>query len=464
MSLHTLLLLALAALASSEQFLTVGPRTTSRLEGIWPNNIVYNGTEDATPFFAQPIGEDINWCDKIKIPAPGMAIQAFGVYMATAGINVKLYLYDDSELGRPKGNPLVARTFISEIGQNQFNFTTAERAAAYWSVPVGGSDFIWLCLIHGVTTGTAAPAAQFFVTGGAGTDGPKKSVVFNGADYNWDNAGLLATTDYFQLKTNVWVYGPSLATDTPTPTSSASATPTVTLTKTQEPSLTPSATASPSRTATSTGTRTPTGSPIPTHDPMYYIYNGVPAPSEVLTIPWVDFHPNTAMVGEEITARVMGWHNFWVHDIYLKVGRGIGYDDCYGVQEGSSIQLMVNQTIKLRALKADTYRVCYKLRNDWEPLERKFTVVDPSNAMTFLGYNSCSEFMMRNSSTCGCFLGTVGEHVHVPATFPLNLLIQRQLDKQVDMGCCVDNSLTRVTVGSGREDWGWCTNDPNVHA
>ena len=71
-------------------------------------------------------------------------------------------------------------------------------------------DFIWLCLIHGVTTGTAAPAAQFFVTGGAGTDGPKKSVVFNGADYNWDNAGLLATTDYFQLKTNVWVYGPSL--------------------------------------------------------------------------------------------------------------------------------------------------------------------------------------------------------------------------------------------------------------
>ena len=28
-----------------------------------------------------------------------MAIQAFGVYMATAGINVKLYLYDDSELG-----------------------------------------------------------------------------------------------------------------------------------------------------------------------------------------------------------------------------------------------------------------------------------------------------------------------------------------------------------------------------
>lgn len=460
MALRWFIVAVLCSVVASEYYLTIGPRTTDRPEGVWPNNEVFNGTEDrTTTFYSQTVSEDLLWCEKIKVPVPGMRIDHMGVYMDTANIATKMYLYDDGPLGYPSGAPRVERIFTSVRGKNEFIYTLAERVT--YTVPYSGAMYCWLCLLHGVQAGAIVPSAFFFVANGEATDGPKK---------NWDNQGVTpytwptsdynaGTASFLQLKTNVWIYGLSLASDTPTNTLTRSSSDTITNTKTNPNTPTPTESATATRTETGTATSTTTVTPVPTDDPNCPGYNGVPAPREVLTNPWVDFYPNCAKVGEEVTVRVTGWHNFWEHDVYFKVGRGVGYDDCCGVQPGSEIQLLVNNTIKLRALKADSYRICYKLRDDWEPIERKFNVSNPEPDATLLGYNSCGELLQRNTSWCGCFLGETGEHVHIPVDFPWNHLIERNLDKQVDMGCCVDNTRKRVTVGTGTSNWGWCSNE-----
>lgn len=428
---------------------------------------------------------------------------------------------------------------------DEFLYTAQEKTTATFNVPYGGAKFCWLCLLHG-STGSGLPSVKFFTSPGEPTDGPYESRQYTlTTPFDWTSPSYtIATAQFLTLKTNVWIYGKSLATDTPSSTVSRTASSTATQTKSPAHTSTPTESATASRTPSRTNTNTQTVTPVPTEDPMFYIYNGIPAPEEVLTIPWVDYYPHTAMVGEEITARVTGWHNFWEHDVYFKIGRGIGYADCYGVQEGSEIQKMVNGTIKLRALREDTYTVCYKLRDDWEPLERNFTVTAPelyepnlfgvaffaaantnacpansvaltqaecyaqaSPALTasvvipsmpkgcyfnkatsavvhnahatgaasltanpickgtqqgdftvFMGYNSCSELITYNTTWCGCFLGAEGEHVHMPNDFPLNLILPRGLPKIVEMGCCVDQSITRTIVGTGGYDWGWCSN------
>eukprot|EP00667_Euglena_gracilis_P013623 EG_transcript_14058 len=412
-----LLLLGLALAAGAQPlYFTIGPQTADRPDGIWPRDTAPdNGTAaPAQPYVVNSISESLLTCQRIRIPAPGMDITSYGIFIQTPGKPIRLFLYATNATSvLPAGLPLRRVQFTSVAGRNDVNLTGANPLPVRmpWSSLFG---YIWLCVL------VDDNAVYFYETAGTyGVDVVQKSYAWTGnpGDYDW--IGFSPETQK-TTKLNVYIYGPSNGTWTPTATATATASPTTTASGTplQTRSLTPTATTT--GTASPTATKSPSPTAVPTYDPQHYVYNGVPTPQEVLTVPWVDFFPHTALAGEEITAQVTGWHNFWDHEVDFKVGRGSGYDDCYGVQEGSSLQRLVNGTIKLRALRPDTYRVCYWLRNDWEPLERRFEVTQPVSTAPFWGYDSCAAVVANSppGQYCGCFIGTAGERVHVRDSFP----------------------------------------------
>eukprot|EP00996_Jenningsia_fusiforme_P002888 NODE_369_length_2348_cov_122.709874_g344_i0.p1 GENE.NODE_369_length_2348_cov_122.709874_g344_i0~~NODE_369_length_2348_cov_122.709874_g344_i0.p1 ORF type:complete len:477 (+),score=44.87 NODE_369_length_2348_cov_122.709874_g344_i0:814-2244(+) len=465
MPMSMILVLGILVLSTrvSSFSLVIGPARPARPDGIWPNNIPLDGTADSSaPFRVAPLSEDFLLCDKIKIPQThpvlggGLAIYEVGVFVNTSGVKMKIGLYTHDVSGRPN-KLLEERNFTSVIGRNDISLEQR------WSFPVnvGGVSAAWVCVMHGAVL--SASRIDFYLATANSVTGPFVNWFFENPSLptNLSSFPSSAPLPTLANNLNVWIVGESLATtptNTPIPTQTvtATATRTTSFTATQPNTETSTSTRSRTPTATRTQTISSTPSTVPTDDPGRYIYVGLPAAGEFITPPWIDFHPKTSRVGELVEVRVYGFHTFTSEKVLLKLGRGVGYDDCFQTAPGAEVQTLEENRVFFRANKADTYAVCIKYRQDWEKVERRFTVLDADLSASLHGYASCSEMISFNSSLCGCFLGTSGVHVQLPVTFPLHLLqTSERLHRVVNVGCCTDSSNLRHFTGL---DWGFCAN------
>eukprot|EP00906_Rhabdomonas_costata_P038122 RCo053827 len=427
--------------------LVIGP------QGIWPYGQPNANGYKSGSFQYQPKAFSAGnvWCTQVPITSTnplaggGVEISSLGMWVAAGSGNIttRLGVYDEIlPAGYPSGLLTETGSFQTVVGSNQIAVLTPVNV----TVPPGGAVHVWLCALFGAQC--SVYAAQ---TTSTPTDGCSKP---------WSQAGLpsvFATSAPNGTSTamNFWLRGLSLVTVTITPTATLSPTSTATPTPTPTPTLTSTHTLTP----TSTPTMTTTDTIPPTYSPGHYQYLGIPLPPELLTRQWIDYTPSHVVAGETFELLVTGWYTFTGTPVWLMVGRGGPYLDCGSAAPGSTPQLLTKGRVTFTVSGNDTYRICVKVRDDWERINRTLVVAPSASAGLFFGYSTCDGVVAWNRTICGCWYGSAGPSVTVPSSFAVRLLDSAGSPANVvNSLCCASLGYRRLSGGTSLAGvpWGFC--------
>eukprot|EP01006_Ploeotia_vitrea_P045823 TRINITY_DN66972_c3_g1_i1.p1 TRINITY_DN66972_c3_g1~~TRINITY_DN66972_c3_g1_i1.p1 ORF type:complete len:467 (-),score=59.77 TRINITY_DN66972_c3_g1_i1:587-1987(-) len=416
---------------------------------------------------------DASWtpvrCVPLDIPLGSitMTFDKVGLYVtgitaATPASNqIKIGFYDNDAINNRPGNLIQAvPAFETSITPVSGDSTPVEAVVNPPVVTLEGTRY-WLCAKF-ATFGT-------FVVAASSISGITRK---NTALVATDTFGDPLPTDYGTVNTAIdspvipllYARGISEKTVTPTPTATPTSSPTSTPSPTPTRSGTATTTRSPTRTSTSTSTRTPTavptGEPTLTPDLGSYQPAGIQAPPELKTSTWIDFNPKQVVVGGAFTLRLSG-RLVNRREVYLKVARSTEFGDCFGNTPGGEPAMTEAQQADFKGIGAAAdYIVCYKARNDWEPIG-VLTVQAATPGQLLNGFTSCEGLITANTDYCGCYWGDGSKrNIVLPTSFNNGIITAVLSGWDVQQGCCADSQQQRVQITNTPAISGYCSAIP----
>lgn len=196
---------------------------------------------------------------------------------------------------------------------------------------------------------------------------------------------------------------------------------------------------------------------------------GIPDPSEVVTLDWINAQPQQSIVHEQVKVQFFGFrHTQNPSAIYAKLAAL--YDGtCTGTAPGSTIvQLDAESSGSFTVVDEGYYDICIRHRDAWEPMAQKFSVRQQfggptSDTPAIFGYQSCEQMLQSKTDYCGCFYtnGVANPMpVVVPESIPLTDALDMTADVTILQGCCAASATQKmswdVSPGVSPFQWGVC--------